>query len=134
MRLINRETDYAVRALAHLGDKAGERLSVSDLVRAVGVSRPFLRKILQKLEQAGILESRKGRGGGFKLARPPERIMLGEVRTVFQGPLKTENCLFGVRLCYDYKTCRLRRKMRDIEGRLARELDAITIQSLQKDL
>lgn len=130
MRLINRETDYAVRTLAHMGKRAGVRLSVSDMENVVSVSRPILRKILQKLNKAGILASQKGRGGGFKLARPPERIMLNEVIEVFQGPLKVENCLFGKNLCYNLETCLLRQKIRDIEGRLVRELGAITIKSL----
>ena len=132
MKLITRETDYAVRALAHMGEKAGVRLSVSDMEDVVCVSRPFLRKLMQKLNKAGILESKKGRGGGFKLARPTARITLREVREVFQGPLKAETCLFGKNLCPDPKTCLLRRKIRDIEGRLVRELGDITIESLTK--
>lgn len=130
MRLLNRETDYAVRALTHLGVNAGGTLSVSDMEAAVRVSRPFLRKILQKLNKAGILESQKGRGGGFKLARPTARITLREVREVFQGPLKAKSCLFGKNLCPNPRTCLLRQKIRDIEGRLVRELGAITIRSL----
>jgi len=64
MKLITREIDYAVRALIYLADNGnGKKVSVSELVDELGITRPFLRKIMQLLAKAGVIESYKGNKG-----------------------------------------------------------------------
>ena len=55
MRLINRNTDYAVRAISYISRQEEKVISVSELVEKIKVPRPFLRKILQILNKKGIL-------------------------------------------------------------------------------
>ncbi|HAH30878.1 MAG TPA: Rrf2 family transcriptional regulator [Elusimicrobia bacterium] len=132
MKLINRNVDYSVRALAHVAALAPEVVPVSGMETKVGVPRPFLRKILQKLNKAGILRSSKGRGGGFVLARKPEQIYLKELINIFQGPIALNNCVFDKALCRNHKTCRLRSKIGALEEKMLAELGRITLRNLLK--
>ncbi|PIQ89124.1 MAG: hypothetical protein COV72_04845 [Candidatus Omnitrophica bacterium CG11_big_fil_rev_8_21_14_0_20_42_13] len=130
MSLINRDTDYAIKALCFMAKQNKEKLKVSDLTRALKIPYPFLRKILQALHKHGFLAASKGKGGGFILARSPRRIFLNDLILVFQGPLKLNNCFLNKKICPDVNSCLLRRKISDIEKRLKSELSLLTLDSL----
>ena len=72
MPIIRRETDYALRALTRLALDGGS-LAVSTLAEEEDVPPEFLRKIMQRLNQAGIVESSQGPFGGYRLARARSR-------------------------------------------------------------
>jgi Rrf2 family protein len=131
MKLITRNTDYAIRALCSMaacGDK--KIFSVSDLTKELGIPRPFLRKILQSLNKKGILKSYKGTGGGFLLALAADEIFLVDLIEVFQGPFKLNECILKKRFCSDIRTCMLRKKIESIEKYVVSELNSVTIASL----
>jgi Rrf2 family protein len=130
MKLITRDTDYALRAICFMAKTKEKVLSVGDLVRALKVPRPFLRKILQVLNKKGILKSYKGLGGGFKLAMPASRIFLVDLIEIFQGPFKLNECLLRKIACPSTKTCALRKKINRIESYVIKQLRSITIASL----
>lgn len=130
MKLINRDVDYAVRALVFMARANKPTVSVARMQGEVGVAGPFLRKILQKLHKAGILQAVKGKGGGFALARDPENIRLSDLVTVLQGELKLSDCIFREKLCQNHGTCLLRQKLTAIETRLLAEVDGITVKDL----
>ena len=71
MKLITRDTDYAIRAITYMAKHKESRVSVKELVKNLKVPRPFLRKILQVLDKKGLLRSYKGKGGGFLLNTRP---------------------------------------------------------------
>ena len=134
IRLINRNTDYAVRAVCYMAareekDKA-HITSVTELVTKLQVPRAFIRKILQVLNNEKVLLSRRGFGGGFKLARSPEKIYLTEIIEIFQGPFKLTECIFKKRACPNRKTCFLKKKLDAIEEFAAGQLKPITIQEV----
>jgi len=129
-KLINRDTDYAVRALCLMSKEKERVVSVPEFVKRLKIPRPFLRKILQALNREGILVSRKGAGGGFKLALAPGRIFLKDLIEIFQGPLKLNECLFKKRICPERNICVLKRKIDSIERRVISELKSVTISSL----
>jgi len=133
MKLITRYTDYAIRALCFIARSDKEVVSVPDLVASLKIPRPFLRKILQALNTEGILSSCKGQGGGFSLARKPEKIFLMDLMNVFQGPFKLNECFFKMKKCPNIKTCPLRKKISGIEQYVVKELKSITIASLLKE-
>ena len=87
MKLLSRESDYAVRALCLIGKK-NRVVTVSEITDELKIPGPFLRKILQTLGKKGFLESIKGKGGGFRLKRPLVKIALKELIEAFQGPVK----------------------------------------------
>ena len=130
MKLLNRDVDYAARALVFIARANKPTVSVSLMEESIGVSRPFLRKILQKLHKAGLLQAVKGKGGGFTLSRDPEAITLSNLITVLQGPLKLNDCLFSKKLCRNHGACLLRHKLEGIETRILSEIEEITIKDL----
>jgi Rrf2 family protein len=133
MKLITRDTDYAVKALLFFAKSKRKVVSVTDLVQALRIPRPFLRKILQVLNKREVLKSRKGQGGGFELSLPPQKIFLSFLIEIFQGPFQLNECLFKKNICPDRATCPLRPKINSIERLVISELKSITIQSLLND-
>lgn len=130
MKLITRDTDYAVRALCFIAKREEETVPVSTLVRELKIPRPFLRQILQMLNKKGIVKSHKGSNGGFQLAISPERIYLVELIRIFKGSLKLSECLFKKKICPNRSKCALKKKIDAIEKKVVSELGAITIASL----
>lgn len=132
MKLINRETDYAMRALTFMAEhnQKEARVSVTEMVEALKIPRPFLRKILQILHKKGLLKSYKGIGGGFQLAHLPSKIFLVDLIQIFQGPVSLNECIIKKNICPDTLTCVLRKKINEIEKRVITDLKSITIESL----
>ena len=130
MKLITRDTDYAVRALCFMAQKKDDVISVTELVGRLRIPRPFLRKILQVLNKRGLLRSYKGVGGGFILADPPDKIFLVDLIKIFQGPFRLNECLFKKRICPERSSCMLRQKIDIVEEKVISELKDITIASL----
>lgn len=130
MKLITRDTDYAIRALIFMAQQKETKTSVSELVRELKIPRPFLRKILQVLNKKGILKSYKGQGGGFSLATPANRIFLIDVMEILQGPLKLNACLLKKAACPDVTTCMLKKRIERIEAYVALQLRSINVTSL----
>jgi len=78
--LISQTAQYALRALVHIADNAGEgRIQVDPMATALDIPRNYLSKILHGLGQAGLLDSQRGPRGGFRLARDPGQIRLMDV-------------------------------------------------------
>ena len=130
MKLITRDTDYAVRALCCIAEQKQEIISADQLVKSLEMPRPFLRKILQTLNKKRLLNSSKGKGGGFALAVSPEKITLIDVIKIFQGPLKLNECTFKKKVCPNVKDCLLKKKIDEIEKEVMERLKAITLESL----
>jgi Rrf2 family protein len=132
VKLINRDTDYALRALIHIA-KNSQRISVTEIASKLDIPKPFLRKILQILNKEGILISYKGKGGGFLLAIPPKKILLGDLINIFQGPVKLADCVIKKKICSDIKTCPLRKRIRALEKHVVSELKSTTLDDLVQD-
>lgn len=132
MKLITRNTDYAVRALCCITEQKEDIVSVDQIVKYLEMPRPFLRKILQILNKEGLLDSHKGKGGGFALALPPEKISLIDVMKIFQGTIKLNECKFKKSDCPHIKDCLLKKKIDEIEEEVILKLKAITMASVIK--
>jgi Rrf2 family protein len=133
MKLITRDTDYALRALCFIAGCKQEIVPVSELVRALQIPRPFLRKILQVLNKKRILKSHRGKGGGFILGVVPKELFLVDLITIFQGPLKLNECVFKKRPCPRKAICRLKKKIDRLEKYVLSELGAINLADLLKE-
>jgi Rrf2 family protein len=132
MKLITRDTDYALRAICFIAKNKEKVVSVGELVAKLKIPRPFLRKILQVLNKKKILKSYKGLGGGFILLKPANKIFLIELMKIFQGPLSLNECYLKKMKCPKIKVCPLRKKLDKIEKFMINELESITIGSLLK--
>lgn len=134
MRLITKNTDYAMRAISYMAGQGNGVHSVSDLSKDLKIPRPFLRKILQILNKNGILRSQKGKGGGFVLGLSPDRIFLIDLIKIFQGPVELSRCVIKRGICPDVRTCMLKRKIESIEQNVVKELKSITLASLLREV
>lgn len=130
MKIINRDVDYAARALVFMARANKPTVSVAQMREQVGVTGPFLRKIMQKLHRAGLVHAVKGKGGGFALALGPEKITLRRLIDVLQGPIKLNDCVFGQKLCQHHAACVLRHRIAGMESRLLAEVDGVTVKDL----
>ena len=131
MKLITRDTDYAIRALCFIA-KEQDTISVAQLVNRMRMPRSFLRKLLQVLSSKGILVSIKGKGGGFILNRPADKISLFDLIQIFQGPIKLSEHTFKKRKCPLTKTCNLKKEFDKLEKYLIKRLKLINLTSLLK--
>ncbi len=101
---LSQTTGYAIQALACLTIE-GESKYVRDLAADAKVPAAYLSKIVQRLNRAGILISRRGYLGGVQLARPANAITLLEICEAVDGPLYLGGCLLGLETCTDERAC-----------------------------
>ncbi len=128
MKLITRDSDYAIRSLIYMArGENGELFDVPGLVNKLGIPRPFLRKILQVLGKKGIVHSIKGMGGGFILNRAADNILIVDIVKIFQGPINLTECLLGKEICPNIKTCPIRARIKRIEGHIKDEIGDLTV-------
>ncbi len=127
--LIARSTDYAVRALKYLAEKR-EETSAAELTRVLSIPWPFMRKIMQSLGKKGLVSSRKGPGGGFRILKSPGEIKLTELINIFQGPVCLNECIFKKKVCPHKKTCYLSKKLGEIEEHAYLVLSKITLKEI----
>jgi Rrf2 family protein len=100
-------TEYALRALSHIATLEGDAsASAESIARATNVPPHYLSKVLRRLVSAGLLDARKGPGGGFSLAKPAQRIRLIEVLEATDST-PHESCAFGWGKCDGRNPCPL---------------------------
>lgn len=131
MKLITRDTDYSIRALCYIAPRK-RIIAVSELVKALRIPRPFLRKILQTLNKEGLLISSKGQGGGFRITSSADKIRILELIEIFQGKLTLNECFFRKMICPNKSKCRMKKKLDAIEKYVINELKSITLKELLK--
>lgn len=130
MKLITRDTDYAIRAISYMAKHGDKTIPVNELVKSLNIPQPFLRKILQILNQKGLLRSHKGKGGGFKLSRKPADISIADLIKIFQGPVRLSEHIFKKKPCPNVKTCILKKKLDNLEKKLFSELNSLNIKDI----
>ena len=133
MHLINKDTDYAVRALLVMAGANGDYVSSRQIAEAQDIPLAFVRRILQTLVREGLAESREGVHGGVKLIKEPGMIRLSEVIRMFQGEIHLSDCMFRKKLCPNRPSCVLRKRLGVIETKLVEEFKWVTIQTLLDD-
>lgn len=131
--MISQRAKYALRALVALVEtEAREPLMISEISRRKAIPKKFLEQILLELKRAGIVESRRGRLGGYVLARPPERITFGEVLRLIDGPVALLPCLSKIAYrrcadCADETTCEIRHVFARVAMASRAVLDSTTL-------
>ena len=121
-------TDYGLRMLMRLASEPGRAFSTADLAEEFGLSRNHLAKIMQHLARAGFVETRRGGGGGAVLARPADRIRLGNVIVLLEEGQPLVEC-FGTDGgdCSIDGQCRLKARLRSAERAFLADLDRSTL-------
>jgi len=107
--VLSRSSEYAIRALTFLAQRQrdGQHYLARDMAAELQIPAPFLGKVLQPLVTRGLLHSRRGRSGGFRLDRPAAQIPLVQIVEAEEtlGPANT--CLLGQKVCDDAHACPL---------------------------
>jgi Rrf2 family protein len=140
MRQLSKRTQYSLRALYALTRQygAGPQL-IANLARDEVIPKKFLEQILLSLKGAGFVASKKGKGGGYVLAQPPEKITIGSVIRAIEGPLAPLPCASETRFrkcdeCIDIQTCGTQIVMRQVRDAMAGILDETTLAMVCKQV
>ncbi|RMH49187.1 MAG: Rrf2 family transcriptional regulator [Alphaproteobacteria bacterium] len=130
MRLTVR-TNLSIRALMYLATR-GARLSRSaEIARACNCSANHLAQVINQLHAAGFIEALRGRGGGVRLARPPEAINIGDVFRAFEADVPFTECFaLETNTCPLVSACRLRGAISRALDAFYGELDQVTLADL----
>ncbi|MBJ6724317.1 RrF2 family transcriptional regulator [Geomesophilobacter sediminis] len=131
--MLSRKTEYALRALVHLAREYHRGpVLIAELADEQKIPKKFLEAILLALKHSGILQSKKGKGGGYYLGRPPRSITFGQALRVLEGPLSPVSCLSDSAYascpeCGDEGTCGIRIVMKDVREATSRIVDRTTL-------
>ncbi len=129
--MISREVDYAIRIILGVAAGKGGLVSASEVSERMKIPYRFLRKISLALVKAGILQSRRGSGGGLILARPVEEINLLDVISAISAKGTGINlCLREDSGCEFSPECKLHPKLRGIQEMLNEQFAAIKFSQL----
>jgi Rrf2 family transcriptional regulator, nitric oxide-sensitive transcriptional repressor len=102
-------SDYTLRVLMYLALDRTRLATIPEIATAYGISENHLTKVVHQLARAGIVESVRGKGGGIRLARAPEKIRLGEIVRASEGNAPIVECLSGdPQACRITSSCRLK--------------------------
>jgi len=123
-------TDYTLRVMIYLSLKydSGAVATIDEMARAYGISRNHLMKIVNELSQSGFIETTRGRSGGARLARAPNRISLGEVVRMAEKDFAVVQCqdVAFEADCAVFQACNLKRGLRRAMDAFMQELDKMT--------
>lgn len=121
-------TDYGLRMLMRMASEPARAFSTADLAEEFGLSRNHLAKIMQKLAAGGIVETRRGAGGGAVLARPADQIRLGVVVRLLEEDQPLVGCFAtGGAPCTIKGQCKLKVRLHTAEEVFLAELDRSTL-------
>ena len=131
---LSKRGEYALRSLINLGiaAKVGRPLlRVTELAKAEDLPVKFLEQVMQQLREAGLVESERGKHGGYRLAKPAGKIHIGEIVRLVDGPLAPIGCVSQTAYepcnCPDEAHCGLRMLMLDVRNAIANILDRYTL-------
>lgn len=133
--MLSNKSKYGLKALMHLTSAEGPHLA-NDIALANNIPRKFLDLILLELSRAGFVTGKKGRGGGYVLARPAERISVGQVIRALEGSFAPIACTSRTAYkpcadCPDEPACRIRDLMLDVRDQMAMVLDNTSVAALK---
>lgn len=127
--------EYALRALLELGLNYGEPVvRIQTISEHQHIPKRFLEQILNDLKGAGIVKSKRGMAGGYKLARPPEEISLASIVRHIEGALAPVSCVserfYQKCSCPDESRCAIRSVMKEVRNAVVTIAERVTIAEL----
>lgn len=131
--MLSQKTRYAIRAMQHLADNYGEGpVQLATIADSQKIPAKFLTVILSELTRSGLVESQRGRDGGYWLAIPPIDITYGDLIRHMRGSLALVPCASRYahekcQNCLEESACRTRALMLDVRDRTAQILDGIRL-------
>ena len=135
--VLTKKGKYGLKAMVHLAGLAPDELAqVADIARTNSISKKFLDHILTELRHAGLVYSKKGKGGGYALARLASEIPVGAIVRALDGPLAPIPCASVTAFrpcedCGDLASCPVRLAMIDARNAIANVLDRFTLAEMR---
>lgn len=135
--MLTNKGKYGLKAMVHLaGLGAGERAQVQDIADANAIPKKFLDQIISALRNAGLVFSKKGKGGGYALAQPASQITVGQIVRALDGPLAPIACasVTAYRACEDCgdeRACAVRLVMVKARNAIADVLDNVSLAEMR---
>ena len=131
---VTKRGEYALRALIALAmarEAGRDLLTLKEIVTRESIPLPFLEQIFLQLREAGIVDGKRGKHGGYFIAKPPSNISMGEVVRLVDGPLAPIACVshsaYVKCSCPDEEHCGLRLLMLDVRNAIADILDRYSL-------
>lgn len=131
--MLSQRTRYTIRALLHLADRYGEGpVQLTEIAQVQNIPPKFLTVMLSQMIRQGLVASRRGRDGGYWLAKPPGEISYGSVVRLTRGSLGLLPCASryahkSCDHCISEDKCRLHRVMLMVRDETARILDGLSL-------
>ena len=131
--MLSQRTRYTIRALLHLADRYGQGpVQLSEIAEAQNIPSKFLTVMLSQMSREGLVGTRRGRDGGYWLAKPPAEITYGEIVRTTRGSLGLLPCASRLAYepcenCISEEKCRLHRVMLMVRDETARILDGLSL-------
>lgn len=134
--MLSNKAKYALHATFYLARHYGEGpILISEMAEKERIPKKFLEVILLELKNQGLLISRKGKGGGYLLRKPPKDITVGQIIRIIDGPLAPVPCVSVTAYescdeCRDESTCGIRIVMKEVRDAIANILDKTSIEDV----
>ena len=123
-------TDYSLRVLMYVGALPRRLVTIQEIAQGYGISENHLMKVVHGLAQHGFIETVRGRGGGFRLARPATEITVGAVIRAVEDDFALVECFWTDNTCRITPVCRLRGALQQALGAYFEVLDNWTLAEL----
>jgi len=106
--LLSNSSQYAIRILTYIADqKDSSLINATKLAKTLDIPYKFLTKIMTELVKIDLVESIRGREGGFKLKKKSSNIMIRDILDLFNDSIEDEQCVLGIGFCNGLKKCAL---------------------------
>lgn len=134
--MLSKKVKYALKAIVYIAKQNNDNwLLISDIADKEQIPKKFLEQILLEMRKSTLLHSRRGKDGGYKLAKKASEITMGQIIRIIDGPLAQIPCVSKLYYqkceeCIDEQTCTTRRVMQKVRDASADILDNTTIQDL----
>jgi Rrf2 family protein len=131
MLRFTKRVDYGLMAMQYVAcHQSLGPVSVKQIAEEFSIPTELLAKILQRLAKRGLIASHNGPKGGYRLARQPDAIMVGQVVRALEGPINIVSCYSDAQDCPQMSRCNLRRPVQKIQAAIGQLLDTMSVADL----
>lgn len=129
MVTVSAKSEYGICFLIYLARNNGKVVSLTEVAENEKISRGYLEEIAADLKKAKILKGKKGKGGGYVLARDAKDIKISEIITALEGPISPVKCLGDVK-CFKEKFCGTKKIWQSLKDKIDKYLEEISLEDI----